>query len=331
MKMPSLIVLFLAAALWATTLPALDTGDTSGEQELNGQTEADDDLQAKLAAARDQLREAARQVAELSRELAGRAPVGRRFFYGFDGGFDKPRLGIVAGENDGGGVRVLSVTPQSPADEAGLESGDVIVQLDGKPVGGDDPADRLHDFIARLGDLDEGTAIKVTYRRGDAEHTVEVTPRKLEGFALTLPPLELAPLLEGLSESLPAIDFSAPHVFAHRLHRPGWPWRELELVELDAELGSYFGRESGILIVQVPDRFADQLKRGDILLSIDGREVQGIDHAFRIFQSYEPGESMHLEVLRHERPIEVRIETPEAKVPAVGGPRPAPRRKLLRT
>mgnify|MGYP001378621777 CR=1 FL=1 len=312
---------WLAAAVLGAALPGGATqaaGEKVGEAEHNNPAADDEDIRAKLAEAREQLRAAARQVAELSREIAGRQPIGRRYFYGFDGGFDKPRLGIVAGEDDDG-VRVLSVTPQSPADEAGLESGDVIVKLDGQPLAGDNPAARLNDFIARLGALDEGTAVKLTYRRAGAETTVEATPRKLEGFALTLPPLELAPLLEGLSESLPKIDFSAPHPFVYRMHRPGWPWRELELVELDAELGAYFGRDAGILIVEVPEHFGDALQRGDILLNIDGREVRDIDHAFRIFQSYEPDESIHIEVLRHARQIDVTVNAPAAKQPALAG------------
>ena len=49
----------------------------------------------------------------------------------------RPLLGVTVGEADSsGGVRVESVAPGTPAEEAGLESGDVIVTVDGETVDG---------------------------------------------------------------------------------------------------------------------------------------------------------------------------------------------------
>jgi S1-C subfamily serine protease len=42
-----------------------------------------------------------------------------------------------------GGVLVLGVDPDGPADAAGLEEGDVILGLDGQPIGGIDDLHRL--------------------------------------------------------------------------------------------------------------------------------------------------------------------------------------------
>ncbi|MDA1017223.1 MAG: PDZ domain-containing protein [Planctomycetota bacterium] len=49
---------------------------------------------------------------------------------------NRPVLGInlEATQIDGGGVRVRSVLPKSPADQAGVKAGDVVKQIDGKPV-----------------------------------------------------------------------------------------------------------------------------------------------------------------------------------------------------
>ena len=61
----------------------------------------------------------------------------------------------------GGGALVLTVTEGSPADDAGLRSGDVIIEVDGVPLGKDetladlisqyDPRDRVELQIVRRG------------------------------------------------------------------------------------------------------------------------------------------------------------------------------------
>jgi S1-C subfamily serine protease len=45
--------------------------------------------------------------------------------------------------NTESGVRIMSIEPASPAREAGLEAGDVIVAWDGKSVGSIDELHRL--------------------------------------------------------------------------------------------------------------------------------------------------------------------------------------------
>jgi len=72
------------------------------------------------------------------------------------------------------GVRVISVEPGSPAREAGLEDGDLIVAWNGRPVTGIDGLHRL------LGEDSVGRAIDVTVirRTQKLEHTI--TPTELK-------------------------------------------------------------------------------------------------------------------------------------------------------
>src|SRR5580704_2076282 len=88
-------------------------------------------FERKLAAARERLEAAAREVAELSAGLAQDA------FYFTDHNLHPGRvmLGVQLGEKrPGGGVRVASVSPGGPAAEAGVKERDVIVSVNGQKV-----------------------------------------------------------------------------------------------------------------------------------------------------------------------------------------------------
>jgi hypothetical protein len=69
----------------------------------------------------------------------------------------------------GPGVRLQGVTPGSPAAGAGLEAGDVIVQLDAVVVAS------LKDFSNALRALAPGQTVEVRFVRGGRERTVTVT------------------------------------------------------------------------------------------------------------------------------------------------------------
>lgn len=73
------------------------------------------------------------------------------------------------GRAAGGGVRVSSVVPGGPADEAGLRSGDVLVRFDGRPL--EEPTD----LIALVRKQPPGSVVTVEYRRGGAERGATVT------------------------------------------------------------------------------------------------------------------------------------------------------------
>ncbi|MCY3846332.1 MAG: RIP metalloprotease RseP [Acidobacteria bacterium] len=65
-------------------------------------------------------------------------------------------------------AQIVSVTPGDPADRAGIAVGDVILEIDGEPVAGNDLVER----ISGSG----GTPLTMTLRRGEDREQVTVTP-----------------------------------------------------------------------------------------------------------------------------------------------------------
>jgi S1-C subfamily serine protease len=69
---------------------------------------------------------------------------------------------------DGEGYRISDVTPESPAAQAGLQAGDVIVRLDTTTISD------MRAFANALKTLQPGAQITLTFKRGATEHTVPV-------------------------------------------------------------------------------------------------------------------------------------------------------------
>ncbi len=69
----------------------------------------------------------------------------------------------------GPGIRLSGVTPDSPAAQAGLKEGDVLLRIDGREI-----AD-LRGFSDILKTLTPGQTVTATFRRGEQEQTVGVT------------------------------------------------------------------------------------------------------------------------------------------------------------
>jgi membrane-associated protease RseP (regulator of RpoE activity) len=94
-------------------------------------------------------------------------------------------LGVaVAGANGTDGARVVEVVPGSPADDAGLEVGDVITAIDGTEVtDGAELADAIQGGSA-------GDEVEITYERdgSSATTTAELADRSRSGSPSTSPP-----------------------------------------------------------------------------------------------------------------------------------------------
>jgi S1-C subfamily serine protease len=87
----------------------------------------------------------------------------------------------------------------------------------------------------------------------------------------------------------------------------------MELVKLNPDLGSYFGANEGVLVISAPADSPLNLKGGDVILKIGDRKPTTPSQALRILRSYEPKETVKVEVLRKRQTISLSSTIPERR------------------
>jgi S1-C subfamily serine protease len=235
--------------------------------------------------------------------------------WAFTWGGHQVRLGVLVNtETDAAtdtlGARVEAVTPGGPAGNAGLKAGDVLTRFNGVPLGriegtGDaHPGQRLIDLVRAL---EPGDSVQLEYRRGDEMHkatlVAEATalggPVPTDGQGMARVELPGGPM------GLPFFGPGANLSFCF-----GDAWCDMELVNLNPDLGEYFGTKEGILVIKAPADSSLPLKSGDVLLTIGGRRPTSSAHAMRILGSYEPGETVAIEIMRKQRRTTISWHVP---------------------
>lgn len=223
-----------------------------------------------------------------------------RMFYQASG---HPRLGVTVdvrpdAARDSIGAEIASVLPGSPAEDAGLKAGDIITRFNGTPLAGVEggPGQKLVELAQKL---DVGDTATLVYRRDGKTGTATVVAADLPGI----------------------VTFRMPNAgrFQMRVPEPGgMNWAQgqmpgtlfmsrriggLDLAPMNADLGQYFGTDQGVLVLETPQDSTVPLKAGDVILSIDGRTVQSVDHADRILGSYADGEKVTAQVMRKQKKL----------------------------
>jgi len=293
------------------------------------------ELEKQLGVARAELDKAAREVAEISRQLyGGESSEMMRFVH-------SGARGSMLGVNIGGGaardegVEVVGVSPGGPAEQAGIRAGDVLVAVDGQALKGSGDRGASRQLVEFMRGVEPGRPVKVDYLRDGKKRTASVTTAPAEPPIVRVIRERLGgPMGEGMPMPMPGLE----NVFG-----PERAFPSLELVPVTPKLGAYFGTDKGLLVVRAPAGKGLPLEEGDVLQTIDGRAPESPGHAFRILHSYQPGEKVKLGVLRQrkqvvleamipspnpgERRIEKRIlrvpETPPPPAPAAPGDGPA--------
>jgi hypothetical protein len=236
------------------------------------------------------------------------------------------------------GVLLSGVRRGSPADEAGLEAGDRILRFDDVPLDrplpeGEDELDgELAPTVARLlhlaRALEPGQTVRLTVERDGEEREVEMTARPLPGMTVTtfrMPGGELR--WDTILVWPPGMRDTPPERFWRGQPGPPSPRRPealmpfglpgfgtgplgLRLHDLNEGLARYFGRTEGALVLEAPEDGALALEAGDVIVALDGREVEDAAHAGRILRSYRSGEDIAVAVWREGREVTVEGRVP---------------------
>ena len=278
------------------------------------------EVETRMIEAERALEEAARRVAELSARQLASADEMQRFIVASN----RPVIGVNISGNSGSdpveGVAIASVSPGGPADDAGLRAGDIITGINGDSFSSENSMEASRLLLDFMSGVEEGDILEIDYLRNGSMATVQLQPKVMDsnmfsfrfnGNDMSVP---VAPTAPGAPQAVYAYRWAA-----HGGHGFG----DMEMVELNENLGRYFGTDSGLLIVKAPADNAFDLQDGDVIKSIDGREPQSLHHAVRILSSYESGETVNFEIMRDKRKQTLSIEVPDNRtsmavpVPAV--------------
>jgi hypothetical protein len=246
------------------------------------------------------------------------APRAENRGFSFTVNGNRARIGVLVNrvanaESDKYGAKIDAVTPGGPADKAGLKAGDIITKFNGTSLAGvsadeedeSGPGGKLVDLV---GDLDPGDTVQVEYRRGAETKTATlVTEEQDNVFGGRLPSVRE---FEMPRTPMPFMFSEGEGGFTMCM---GDAWCDLELVTLNADLGDYFGSKDGVLVVKAPADTALPLKGGDVILSIGGRKPTSPAHAMRILRSYDAGETVSIEIMRHQRRQTISWTVPTAE------------------
>lgn len=252
----------------------------------------------------------------------------------------RPVLGVLLGENETY-VKILGVTPQGPAAEAGVRSRDLLASIGNKPIPGATSAERLEGARAMLTGLDTDRQISLGLVRAGKPISATVRPRVSSTISL-IDNLELVP-----EETRQIILRNAPSAAAHadgsgaqarqmlvdvirgqtlapchgsdcreNLLNEALRWNSLNLMALEPQLGRYFGSEQGVLVLGKES--LPPLQAGDVILRIEGQPVATPLEALRAMTTINPGELAELEILRDRKRQQLMVTVPEQLLPTTG-------------
>ena len=249
---------------------------------------------------------------------------------------DGAYLGIMMGRAAAAeGVKVLSIMDGSPAEEAGFETGDLIVA-----IGENEVAD-TGDVADLVGDAKPGDKVKITVLRdGDRLNltaTLAARPESGlrfedgfgENFKFDLDADSFAPLVEGfgedyaqrweeyaeqLQERFEGMDWHG--VMEERLVLPfGRPKLGVELVRVTGDLRKHLGGDSdaGVLVGKVTEDSpaeAAGVEVGDLIVSAGGETIRDTGDLLKAIHTAAGG-NLDMDVIRDGHTLQLSAAIPE--------------------
>jgi serine protease Do len=214
-------------------------------------------------------------------------------------GVDQAYLGVSSKRDEDGlaGAKVTAISDSSAAAKAGLRVGDLITKVDDAKVEG---PDGLAAAVHRHKPQDKAT---ITFQRDGKEQTVTATLGKSQkvqrvyGYAM--------PDMKGMEELQRSFDFDRRFPGFEGFNRERGP--RLGIRAQDTEDGK------GVKVLDVDEESAAAkagVKEGDVITRFDGKEVNSTSALVESAQAAKAKTSVHVNLLRNGKALEMDIKTP---------------------
>ena len=207
------------------------------------------------------------------------------------------------------GVFVESVVAGTPAEKAGIKSGDVILEFDGERVRS------VRGFTRLVSETPPQRTVKAVIVRDGSRRTLDVTPeserRTADGVLQIDPgllPRRAQPILPQLPQGTPRYR--------------GFIGVTLESIE--GQMADYFGVSAGALVSAVDlDSPAARagLKAGDVITVADGQAVKRPSDVSEAVRRTRPGSKLDLKVVRDHKEMTITVDVPLAMPMLLSGER----------
>jgi S1-C subfamily serine protease len=296
--------------------------------------------QQRMADLQTRMNDLARQMAALSTKMGDEANA-TALHYLADSRRGMFGMAVMSTSN---GLRVGAVTPGGPAERAGIQGGDTITRIDGKPVG-------THGESA-LWHAEAGKPITLLVDRDGKLHELHVTPERLQAsdWQAIARQAELAAdqataqvrspefqkrIQQSIEDAMKGAEAArvgadaaraqaeaaregaaAARAAAGRARERAWvalrsaPWFGLNLAPLNPGLGSYFGTDRGALVLSRDDKQFPELQPGDVITAVGGQAVARPEDATRALRDATKDKSVAVALRRHGKPVTLAMKVP---------------------
>ena len=212
-------------------------------------------------------------------------------------------LGVWLSDAVDGGVEIVAVAPGGPAQRAGLLRGDVLLEVDGEPVRGEEMLGRL------LRQRDPGDPVELIVLRGTASVRTRIELGRRQDAVIALPELPDPPQARW--------EAYTTYRRARQAHVPPFG---LKVVVVTPALRAHFGApaESGVLVTRVePGEVAAQagIRVGDLLVSIDETDIDDPRRLSELNLAWDRVEPLSATIVRGQEPRTVSIAARPAPAP----------------
>ena len=212
------------------------------------------------------------------------------------------------------GVIIEEVADDSPASKAGLKKGDVVLEFDGERVRG------VRHFTRLVQETPAGRRVQTSVMRDGQKLNVTIEPRASGGFSYFGDDDRMSvlrDLADGWRVDIPK-PAPAPPAAPKPPAPPAFPafpdfdtfvWRSgnglgISVGDLPDQLAQYFGTKDGVLVTSVTDNSAAAkagIKAGDVLTSLNGRDVTSPSDLRRRIQELKDGDEFTVGIVRDKK------------------------------